>query len=187
MYDDVYFFTGKEYTENNPAYMKVVKKFVTAFADLKPILLIEMGRVTEYNDEQKDNLMILLTESGGVQVVISRSSVSEYFLPREGAYKFDVYLPRIINRSCEIAFKPFESEEVTIFMEAYPGLYGGGNKDFLENLAQGNPLLLSLCSVQENEYCAEWIVNKEVSSYVSSIIGSLQFQHWIRKNLLDCF
>lgn len=54
-------FTGKKYTENNLEYIEVVDKFVEEFIENEPILLVEMGRVTQYDTKAKDNLMIVIS------------------------------------------------------------------------------------------------------------------------------
>lgn len=56
----------------------------------------------------------------------------------------------------------------------------------LENLAYGNPLLLSFCITEEDNYCASKAVRRVVRRYISSLFESLNrdnFQFWIKSIL----
>lgn len=160
--------------------VEVIENFSLDFVN--PIVLVEMGAITELKKDEVRSLTILLTIPN-IRIVISRSSGNESFL----VGNFFDYVVAVIANSCGIVFKPFTPCEVNTFFQKVSSITcTDERKKVYENLAGGNPLLLSVC-VGKNELEATSNVNTRVRKYVSDLVdsslGGSQCDVWITDSL----
>ena len=175
-----YHITGEECPEYTDV-SSCVNGFMYHFNQSNPLLLIELGSISQYTEAMKERLYNLIFLHG--QTIVSLSSGSGNFVPGSGLFG-RVFTHKIRIHSVHIYFIPFTVEEFKTFKDLNADKYCLEDGEY-KSLTNYNPLLLSLLEYEKTVEEAESLVNLYVRQAAADIEKSLKLGNfsWIHRTL----
>ena len=132
---------GKKYLKCSDPVVHFLETFRAA-SNLEPLLLIELGAISDYTDEMKMALIEVCTVDV-LQTVVSLSSGSSIF--NSGKSDFEKIMGRLAGCPNIIEFVPFNEAEFQHYKILNAGKYNLEDEVY-KSLTNYNPSLLSICS-----------------------------------------